>query len=130
MSENLKVIKSLPLLHLPVLSLPQCSFHLNQSINLTFFPFSYIWCTICSLADNPELPHLSYLLACKDALVLAPIPLNVGLNVGLNYVQEKSSGCLPSLLHHGGKFKDILLHSLQLLLLTTHVPYMAFHLCI
>ena len=29
------------------------------------------------------------------------------LNVGLNYVKEKSSGCLPSLLRHGGKYKDI-----------------------
>ena len=126
MSEKFKkLLKSLPWLHLPVLSLPQCSFHLNQSINLTFFPFSYIWCIICSLADNPELPHLSYLFACKDALVLAPMPLNVGLN----YVKEKSSGCLPSLLRHGGKYKDILLRSHQLLSLTSPVPYIAFHLC-
>ena len=68
----------------------QFSFESKLCINLTFFPFSYIWCTICSLADNPELPHLSYLFACKDALVLARMPLNVGLN----YVKEKSSGCL------------------------------------
>ena len=51
--------------------------------------------------------------------MLAPMPLNVGLN----YVKEKSSGCLPSLLRHGGKYKDILLRSHQLLSLTSPVPY-------
>ena len=56
---------------------------------------------------------------------MAPMPLNVGLN----YVKEKGSGCLPSLLRHSGKYRDILLRSHQLLSLTSPVPYIAFHLC-
>ena len=122
--KNLKVIKKPSMVTLTSLVFATVQFSFESKYQSNSFPFSYIWCTVGSLADNPELLHLSYLFACKDALVLAPMPLNVGLN----YVKEKSSGCLPSLLRHGGKYKDILLRSHQLLSLTSPVPYIAFHL--
>ena len=123
--KNLKIIKKPSMVTLTSLVFATVQFSFESKYQSNFLSIFLHLVTICSLADNPELPHLSYLFACRDALVLAPMPLNVELN----YVKEKSSDYLPSLLRHGGKCKDIFLRSHQLLSLTSPVPYIAFHLC-